>query len=217
MNDIGRLIRESWDKNDPTGWFEQVYARADSGELIVPWAYMQPNPALVAWMARENRPQAGARALVIGCGLGDDAEVLAERGCIVTAFDVSETAIRKCRERFPASQVDYQMVDLFHAPEGWWAGFDFVFESRTVQSLPYTLAEQAIGQIAGFVAPGGALLVLCAGREPHEDRRGIPWPLSRAELVLFTQYGLHETHFEEYHERGGRQFRVEFLRRAAGT
>lgn len=210
MSDIGRLIRESWDKNDPTGWFEQVYAKAKSGEGIVPWAYMQPNPALVAWAEAKGHPHTGDRALVIGCGLGDDAEFLAGRGCRVTAFDVSPTAIRQCRERFPQSQVAYQTVDLLHAPESWSGAFDFVFESRTVQSLPYTLVETVVAQIAGFTAPGGTLLVLCAGREPHEDRRGIPWPLSRAELALFNQHGLHETHFEEYHERGGRQFRVEY-------
>lgn len=212
MGDISRLIRDSWDKNDPTGWFEQVYAKAEQGELVVPWAAGEPNPALIAWMAQAALPVAGARTLVVGCGLGDDAEALAERGCVVTAFDVSATAIRGCQERFPNSRVAYQTADLLAAPAAWHGAFDFVLESRTIQSLPYTLAEQVIAQIAAFVAPRGLLLVLCAGRDPHDPRRGIPWPLSREDLGLFARHGLAETQFEEYHERGGRQFRAVFRR-----
>ena len=48
----------------------------------------------------------GKKALKIGCGLGDDAEYLTETGMEVTAFDISETAIRWCHERFPDSRVE---------------------------------------------------------------------------------------------------------------
>jgi SAM-dependent methyltransferase len=210
--DISRLIKEAWERGEPAGWFEAVYARAEAGQGMIPWAMMQPNPRLVAWLDAQPNLGAGHRALVIGCGLGDDAEALAERGFAVTAFDISETAVRQCRTRFPNSKVDYVVADLFKTPEDWRGAFDFVFESRTVQSLPFTLAEAAIAQIAAFVAPEGTLLVLCAGREPEEDRRGIPWPLSRAELQGFLDNGLREVGFEEFTERGGWQFQVAYMR-----
>ncbi|MCC5670705.1 class I SAM-dependent methyltransferase [Nostoc sp. CHAB 5784] len=41
----------------------------------------------------------GQKALVIGCGLGDDAEAIASLGFEVTAFDISPTAIAWCQER----------------------------------------------------------------------------------------------------------------------
>ncbi|CAM4282757.1 class I SAM-dependent methyltransferase [Corallococcus exiguus] len=41
----------------------------------------------------------GARVLEIGCGLGDDALLLAEAGCRVTAFDLSEICIAHARSR----------------------------------------------------------------------------------------------------------------------
>jgi SAM-dependent methyltransferase len=209
---ISRLIREAWDRGDPTGWFEPLYARAANGEGVVPWAHMQPNPELTGWLQTRGVDGAGRRALVIGCGLGDDAEELAGRGFAVTAFDISATAIDWCRQRFPQSPVDYQVADLFQLPAEWRGAYDFVLESRTIQSLPHDLCAPACAAVAATLAPGGTLLVLCLGREPHEDRGGIPWPLSRAELSAFQQQGLIERSFEVYDEGGSRRFRVEYTR-----
>jgi len=64
---------------------------------------------------------------VVGCGLGDDAEALAQQGFQVTAFDISPTAIAWCEKRFPDSQVKYQVADLFALDPAWHHKFDFVF------------------------------------------------------------------------------------------
>jgi 2-polyprenyl-3-methyl-5-hydroxy-6-metoxy-1,4-benzoquinol methylase len=209
---INRLIREAWQRGDPTGWFEPLYARAANGQGVVPWAHMQPNPELTGWLQARAVNGAGQRALVIGCGLGDDAEALAERGFEVTAFDISTTAIDWCRQRFPESSVAYHVADLLQLPAAWQGAYDFVLESRTIQSLPHDLCAPACEAIAALVAPGGTLLVLCLGREPEEDRSGIPWPLSRVELAAFQQQGLTERSFEVYDEGGSRRFRVEYAR-----
>ena len=42
-----------------------------------------------------------------GCGMGDDAIELERLGFVVTAFDVSHTAIKLCKERFPQSKVSF--------------------------------------------------------------------------------------------------------------
>lgn len=88
--------------------FEEIYARAGDDLTSVPWARFAPHPLLVMWLDSAGSPGlpasrsfAGCEALVVGCGLGDDAEELARRGYAVTAFDVSPTAITRCRERFP--------------------------------------------------------------------------------------------------------------------
>lgn len=209
--DVGGMIRAAWDRGEPAGWFERVYENAHEGQGRIPWAKMQPDPQFVAWAERVQLTGDGARALVIGCGLGDDAEALAARGFAVTAFDISPTAIAWCKERFPHSTVDYRVADLFAAPEAWAGDFAFVLENRTVQALPFQLAEQSIRRIAGFVAPGGRLLVLCHGREAHEPARGIPWPLSRTELAHFEAAGLEEAHFEDFID-GLRRFLVVYRR-----
>lgn len=64
----------------------------------------RPHPALLAWL--DGEPEGVRhRALVIGCGLGDDAEAVRRRGYRVSAFDIAPTAIARCRQRFPDSKV----------------------------------------------------------------------------------------------------------------
>ena len=182
---------------DPLGWFNEVYASAGENMSAIPWADGQPNPNLVRWLDRNGGTQDGLRALVVGCGLGDDAEELARRGWTVTAFDISAVSIEWCRKRFPRSTVEYHAADLFDTPTEWKHRFDFIFEAYTLQSLPADLRPVAMRNIARMLAPGGSLLVVARGREPHEPDTGPPWPLTRAELGTFTGHGLRETAFED--------------------
>lgn len=209
---VGDLIRQSWKQGDPTAWFEPLYARAHQENGRVPWAHLQPNPDMMDWLKETHFDAAGKSALVIGCGLGDDAEGLQHSGFEVTAFDVSETAIQWCQERFPESQVNYQVADLLNPPEAWQQQFDFVLENRTIQALPYQLANPAITQIASFVAPGGTALIICHGRDETEEPRGIPWPLSHGDLHHFEAAGLTEIAFKDYSKNGLRRFLVEYRR-----
>ncbi len=127
-------------------------------------------------------------ALVVGCGLGDDAEALADLGFRVTAFDVSPTAIQWCDRRFPQSTVTYQVADLLALPPQWHQAFDLVVECRNIQALPLTLRTPAIVSISNTVAPGGTLLVITRLRPSEDPPSGPPWPLSEAELdQILTQ------------------------------
>lgn len=188
--------------------FEEIYARAGEDLASIPWADLTPNPALTAWL--EERPALdGQRGLVVACGLGDDAEELARRGCRVTAFDISPTAIERCRQRFPASPVDYVVADVFDLPSGWAGSFDLVVEIRTLQSLPLERRETAARAIAATVAPGGTLFVRAAAREPGEELGSRPWPLMQSELGAFTgDAGLLELTFRDEPPGPGRRFRT---------
>jgi SAM-dependent methyltransferase len=171
--------------------FEYIYASAGDDLASIPWANLAPNPALQQWL--DTRPAAnGAPALIVACGLGDDAEELARRGYAVTAFDVSPTAIELCHSRFPASTVDYLVADLFDLPDTWTQAFDLVVEIRTLQSLPLELRTDAARAIAETVAPGGRLFVRTAKRNPDEPLTSRPWPLTRTELDAFGTVGLTE-------------------------
>jgi len=210
MSEISDMIRQAMQSDDPTAWFEKLYARAAAGDLQVPWAFMEPNPLLMEWLDADKTDGTGKRALVVACGLGDDAEALAKRGFTVTAFDLSESAIEWAQQRFPESDVAYLAKNLFETPAAWHEQFDFVLEIRTIQAMPHQMTEDAIKQIAGYIAPQGQLLVICNGRDPHESKQGIPWPLSREELALFEQNGLHETQFEDLKRGHRRDFRVTY-------
>ena len=209
---VGDLIRKSWASDNPTGWFEELYAAAHDGEARVPWAFMQPNPELITWLDTHKIDGNGQRVLVVGCGLGDDAEGLAQYGFDVTAFDVSETAIQWAQERFPESPVTYTVADLLDLPDAWQATFDLVVEIRTVQALPHNYATPALQAIAAMVKPGGTLLLMCHARDPQEPRDGIPWPLSRQELQTVIDAGLTEVDFEDIHADGARRFRITYTK-----
>lgn len=211
----GDLARESLADGDAVGWFEKLYAQADGDPGAISWADLAPNPNLVAWLDRENVEGNGRLALKIGCGLGDDAEELSRRGFLVTAFDVSQTAIGWCLARFPSSTVRYVVHDLFLEHCDWACDFDFVLESYTLQVLPPGARAAAMTNAARFVAPGGDLLVIARGREPNDPPGTMPWPLVRDELTAFTQAGLEEKSFEDFMDAESppvRRFRAHYRR-----
>jgi hypothetical protein len=191
--------------DDPTGWFEPLYERAEAGEAIVPWARDEPNPLLVEWTRARDLRGDGRRALVVGTGLGDDAEHVAALGFDTVAFDIAPTAIAVARRRFPDSPVDYVVADLLDPPAAWRAAFDLVFESITVQALPPSIHPAAIAAVAGMVAPGGTLLVLSGARADGKHVDGPPWPLTRAEIDAF---GLAPVRVEDLGDRWRAEFRA---------
>ncbi len=180
------------DHND-SSWFDKVYTNAQGNGNAVPWAVLQPRPAFLQWAHAVQLTGKGRRALVIGCGLGDDAEELARRGFAVTAFDISPKAVAWCQTRFPPRAVTYVVADLFAPPTDWSHAFDFVLEIFTIQALPIALREQTIAAVANFVAVDGELFVFCLGADRAEGRSGPPWPLTRGELDHFRTSGLQET------------------------
>lgn len=207
------LAAEFHRKGDPTGWFEVLYREAEEGKSAIPWDDRHPTPHLVSFWMEHPQETAGKSALVTGCGLGDDAEQLAAWGFRTTAFDISETAIRACRKRFPSSAVGYHVANLLQPPEDWRDHFDFVFEANTLQVLPGALRLQATKNIAAFLHPGGLLLVIARSREPSEPEGQMPWPLTRSEISAFSELGLEELLFEivqDVEEPGVRRFRVLF-------
>lgn len=197
-DEVRKLASDSIARGDAVGWFEELYGSANGDWSRIPWADLAPNANLLDWLRMPEARACGPRALVVGCGLGDDAEALAAAGFTVVAFDVSATAVAACERRFPRSQVRYVVADLFAPPPDWKERFDFVFESYTLQVLPESARRAASGVLVGLVAPGGKLLVLCRGRDCSDAPGELPWPLTREELTVFSASGLRELSFTDF-------------------
>jgi SAM-dependent methyltransferase len=207
-----KLSQESLQRGEATGWFEPLYAAAGGDAQRVPWADEKPNRWLVEWLDRQTIDPKGNAAVVVGCGLGDDAQELSRRGYDVTAFDISPTAIDWAKRRFPESTVGYRVADLFELPASMEGTFDFVFEAYTIQALPAGVREVPIAAVAGLVAPGGELLAVMRGGEPEEQPEGPPWPVTRQQLTGYEHAGLLLDTFDDFMDGEIRRWRVHYRR-----
>lgn len=200
---------------DPMGWFEALYASAEGQLDRIPWADRRPNHHLLEWLKRDTTPAGLGRVLVVGCGLGDDAVILAPRAKQVVAFDISPTAIDWCHRRFRETNIEFCRADLFNALPEWSGAFDLVFESYTLQALPLEVREKAFPILPTFVAPGGRLLVVARARRASDALGRVPWPLTRDELERLEEYGLTLQLLEEFFDSETppvRRFRAEYVR-----
>ena len=208
------MARESIAGGDVTGWFERLYSESERDGFAISWVDLEPNRYLVAWLNKRSEPPQG-RALVVGCGYGDDAELLAGLGLDVVAFDVAPTAVARCRSRFPGSRVRYVVADVLNSPADWTGAFDFVFEAYTVQVLAGPARAACARSIGRMVGPNGTLLAVGRSRRPEDPEGLMPWPLTRAELDEFEVPGLELASLTELVERGDppvRRFVAEFRR-----
>jgi len=176
--------------NEECGWNELLYSSSRSGRQRIPWTYDRPNPDLLDWMLGPNDCGFGKRALVVGCGLGEDAELLDELGYDVVAFDVSKTAIRWCRERLPQTRVDYVVADVRCPPPNWIGRFGFVFDCDTISTLSRATRIHAVKQLSRCLVPQGTLLLIESQHNSWGPIQVEPWALTQSELNELQTDGL---------------------------
>ena len=184
-------------EGDALGWFDALYREAAGDNEKIPWADLEPNRFFRQWAEKTNLRGDNRNALVVGCGLGDDARFLHDAGFNVTAFDISATAIEWARKLHADTDIKFVVADLFDAPKEWYQAFEFVLEVYTIQPLPLEMRPKVINAIANFVELKGRLIVVTRGREDNEQPLELPWALSREDLSRFEKNNLKQIHFEE--------------------
>jgi SAM-dependent methyltransferase len=158
---------------------------------------MQGNTHLLTYM-KENADL--GKCLVVGCGLGDDAHMLSQAGYDVTAIDISDSAIKWCKERFDGICIEFLVQDVFELPDSLRGEFDFVFESLTIQSLPREFREKIINAISSLLSENGKILVIAHAIDEDKEPKGPPWPMKRSEFEHFTNLGLKQLEFKTIEE-----------------
>lgn len=192
------MVRSFQENDDPFGWFDSIYTDAEGDHNNVFWADLEPSPYLLEWLNNCPNTSKDKRAVVIGCGVGDDAEALSKEGYEVTAFDISPEAIRLCKNRYPDTKVNYLVEDLFDYPSAWRESFDLIYECNTIQVLPGKYRIQARDAMVSLLAPDGYILVSCRSRLKGKQEDDIPLPLDRDEIDGFVRCGLSEQSFLAY-------------------
>ncbi len=181
-----KMVKNYQKNDDPLGWFDSIYKDAQGDYKAVFWADLEASPNLINWLKKNPIKKKKSKAIVIGCGVGDDAEALSDFGYEVTGFDISPTAIELCKNRYPNSKVTYLVEDLFNYPRSWIQNFDVIYECNTIQVLPGKYRIKARKAISNLIAPLGHLLVSCRSRKKGEQEDDIPLPLDKDEIDKFV-------------------------------
>lgn len=201
------------ENGDALGWFDALYQEANGDNGKIPWADLEPNKYLRRFAEQTRLRGNNRNALVVGCGLGDDAKFLHDLGFRVTAFDISPTAIEWARKLHADTDIKFFTADLFDTPNEWFQAFEFVLEVHTIQPLPLEMRPQVIDAIANFVEFRGKLLIVTRGREDDEIPPEMPWALSKKDLSRFEANNFKQINFVEMlgdEEEPIRRFIVEY-------
>ena len=186
------MAREAESKSDPLIWFEELYKSSEGNEEMIPWSNGEPNHLLVKWL-EGKLPQ--GRALVVGCGLGEDAAYLSELGWKVTAFDISPTAIRWASETYGNLDIEWRVEDLLKLPMEWQHRWDLVVEVHILQAIPEEVRVVAAPVLPSLLAPEGSLVSVGRVNNSGVKTTGPPWPLDR-EFILSIGGDLENTSFD---------------------
>ncbi|MFU8840205.1 MAG: class I SAM-dependent methyltransferase [Nitriliruptoraceae bacterium] len=191
------LIDEHLGRGAPTGWFEPAYRAAVDAGARLPWQEAAPHPWVASWLDAPVLTPPGPRALVVGCGTGQEAELLAARGYAVVGIDVAPTALawaaarlRRASKRIRRA-VAYREADLLTLDPGALGPFDLVVEVHTVPWLPGLVQDAAMAAIGPLVRAGGVALTITTLRAAEDDAPvGPPWPQAPSALASYRAGGL---------------------------
>jgi SAM-dependent methyltransferase len=106
----------------------------------------------------------GKHTLELGCGMGFNAQRLAECGARLVAIDLAPNAVQLTRERFALRglHADCLVADAEHLPFAANA-FEMVFSSGVIHHSPDT--EAAARELIRILAPGGSATVMVYNRD----------------------------------------------------
>lgn len=158
--------------------FEAAYAGRTPLGRLMPWDIGAPQPVLFDLV---NRGEIGGEVLDVGCGTGENAIFLAERGYSVTGVDISPTAIERARRKAVDRSVrlTFNVADAVEL-EGYDARFDSVVDCGLFDSCPEKSRWRYVDTLRRVTRSGARVFLLELSASAARDmqrgfvRRGVP-------------------------------------------
>ncbi|WP_051222919.1 class I SAM-dependent methyltransferase [Conexibacter woesei] len=153
-----------WDPEYQRGGVPSSVRESPSGALV--WA-------LDNWSRLDRAPAIGARGLDVGCGTGRNTAHLVSRGFEMTAFDSSEVAIERARQRFAGrpEQPELLLHDLTDGLPVASGSIDFIVDTFVYKHQVEPSTRRAYrAEMSRVLKATGRVLISVA--EPDDDYYG---------------------------------------------
>ena len=109
----------------------------------------------------------GGAILDVGCNSGRDTRQLLDLGYGVTGIDVSEQALRLCREQCPeARTIQMSLLDLANLKEQ----FDGIWFSYALVHIPFRLIPDALAALDSVLHPEGSMMMMVTVVEESQEK-----------------------------------------------
>ncbi len=154
-----RYQLKAWLTPNPNSLESQFWTDIYNAEGKPGWEMDAPTPVLVEALKQLKLPR--CRILVLGCGSGNDAAFLAEKGHLVTAVDFSSEAISRAKEKYGSvANLNFLQADAFKLPEHFRKNFDLVFEHTCFCAIPPEKREDLLKVWRNCLEDKGHLLAI---------------------------------------------------------
>lgn len=132
------------------------------------------------WRQFTSAVKPGGSVLDVGCNSGRDTRQLLDLGYRVTGLDVSEQALRLCREQCPeARTIKMSLLDLADLKEQ----FDGIWFSYVLVHVPLNLVPVALAALDSVLHPEGSMMMTVTVVEESQER-------VHESNVMFDEHGV---------------------------
>lgn len=122
----------------------------------------------------------GGSVLDVGCHSGRDIRQLLDLGYQVSGLDVSEQALRLCREQCPeARTIKMNLLDLADLKEQ----FDGIWFSYVLVHIPFKLVDDALAALDSVLHPEGSMMMMVTVAEDPQEK-------IHNSCVMFDEHGV---------------------------